>query len=55
MDQRWPVVAAELIRWHVVRQRMRNHRVFDQGARGARLLKAGPPPVVELKSAVNLT
>ena len=49
------VEAAELSRWHVVRLRMRNHRVFDQGARGARLLKAWPPPVVELKGAVNLT
>ena len=50
MDQRWLVVAAELISWRVVRLHMRNHCVFDQGAR---LLKAGPPPVVELKGAVN--
>ena len=34
-----------MIRWRAVRLRVRNHRVFDQGARGARLLKAGPPPV----------
>ena len=49
------VEAAELNRWHVVRLlRVRNHRMLDQGARGARLLKVWPS-VVELKGAVNLT
>ena len=39
-----------------MRLRVRNHRVFDQGARGARFLTAGPPPVaIGLKGPVNLT